>query len=69
MSEMEKKNLITTMIREAIEKKASVKVYITNGYQMTVRILDYSNNAILVEDEAGKKKSLVFTHAISTIDF
>lgn len=56
-----------TFIGDLIRGKAHVRVIVTNGYQMTGRILDHSDRAILIREDGGVEK-MVYKHAISTIE-
>ena len=66
---MEDKNIMDledVTLNTLIETGAEVRLIFVNGYQETVRVLDYGAETILVQDRSGIRK-LVYIHAISTI--
>ena len=56
-----------TFLRNLIDRKDSVRVIITNGFQMTGKILDHNDKAIIVREDTSGMENLVYKHAISTI--
>lgn len=56
-----------THIRNLIESGKFARVFVVNGFQDRFRILDCDEEKILVESTKGKK-SLIYIHAISTIE-
>ena len=67
---MEDKNIMDledVTLNTLIETGAEVLLIHTNGYQETVRILDYGAETLLTLDQKGQKK-LVYIHAVSTIN-
>ena len=56
-----------TFIGGLIRGKAHVRVIVTNGYQMTGRIKDQDDRAVLIKEDGGVEK-LVYKHAISTVE-
>lgn len=53
-------------IQEAIERKLSVRIITTNGYQMCGMIINEGDTHIVVR--VGHNKKMVYKHAISTIE-
>ena len=67
---MEDKNIMDledVTLNTLIETGAEVRLIFVNGYQETVRVLDYGAETLLVEDQKGARK-LVYIHAVSTIN-
>jgi RNA chaperone Hfq len=56
-----------THIRNIIESGKFVRIFVVNGFQNRFRILDCDDEKILVES-TNDKKSLIYIHAISTIE-
>lgn len=56
-----------TFLKSLIDSKAHVRVIVTNGFQMTGRILDQDDRAILIREDGGVEK-MVYKHAISTVE-
>ena len=66
---MEEKNIMdieVVTLNELIESGKTVRLIFVNGYQENVRLLDFGEETILVEDMKGERK-LVYIHAVSTI--
>lgn len=53
-------------IKEAVERKLSVRIITTNGYQMCGIIIAEGDTHIVVR--VGQNKKMVYKHAISTIE-
>ena len=67
---MEDKNIMDledVTLNTLIETGAEVRLIFINGYQESVRILDYGAETLLVTDRYGAQK-LVYIHAVSTIN-
>lgn len=67
---MEDKNIMDledVTLNTLIETGAEVRLIFVNGYQETVRVLDYGAETLLVEDKQ-EQKELVYIHAVSTIN-
>lgn len=68
---MEENNMIMDLedvtINNLMESGETVQLIFVNGYQETVRVLDFGAETLLVQDKAGRKK-MVYIHAVSTID-
>lgn len=67
---MEDKNLMDledAYLNTLIETGAEVRLIFVNGYQETVRVVDYGAETLLVEDQKGHRK-MCYIHAVSTID-
>ena len=58
--------MIDSYIDECINARKEVKVYVTNGFQLTGVIMHDFEDYIVIKS-CGKKK-LVYKHAISTIE-
>ena len=56
-----------TFLKSLIDSRTHVRVIVTNGFQMTGRILDQDDRAILIREDGGVEK-MVYKHAISTIE-
>lgn len=56
-----------TFLNDLIRHKNHVKVIVINGYQMTGRIREQDDKAILIREDGGAEK-MVYKHAISTIE-
>ena len=67
---MEDKNIMDledVTLTTLIEAGAEVRLIFINGYQETVRILDYGAETLLVTDR-NRAQKLVYIHAVSTIN-
>lgn len=62
------KSLQQRTLGELAKSGKSVRIFITNGFQITGRITGFDQYCILVEKEHEDKVSLIFKSAISTID-
>jgi len=51
---------------EVIVKRIRIKIFLTNGFQMTVIIERHDDTAIFCKE--GEKRRLVYKHAISTYE-
>mgnify|MGYP002531630218 CR=1 FL=1 len=49
------------------ENKTSVKIFLTNGFQMYGTIIEHDQYCVYLDSD-GKKK-MVYKHAISTIEY
>lgn len=56
-----------TFLRNLIDCKSHVRLITVNGFQMTGRIKDQDDRAVLIKEDGGVEK-LVYKHAISTIE-
>lgn len=54
-------------LRRCVETKADVVIYMSNGFQVHGRILDYDPGVILVESSG--REQMIYRHAASTISF
>lgn len=45
-----------TFLADLIRHKHHVRVFVTNGFQMTGRILDHSDQAILIREDGGGRE-------------
>lgn len=52
-------------LQQCVESKAKVLIYVTNGYQIRGRIVDFDGNVIVVR--ADGLEQMVYRHAVSTI--
>ena len=55
-----------SILEEAKNSKKPVKVFITNGFQMTGVVMEFDDVTVLLGDADGKR-NLVFQASISTI--
>ena len=54
-------------VKNLTNDKAHVRLITVNGFQMTGRIKDQDDRAVLIKEDGGVEK-LVYKHAISTIE-
>ena len=54
-------------INQLINGRTTVKVIVTNGFQLRGRIVDQSDKAIIIR-RGDKVERLIYKHAISTIE-
>lgn len=67
---MEDKNIMDledVTLNTLIETGAEVRLIFVNGYQESVRILEYGAETLLVQNGKGEKM-LTYIHAVSTIN-
>ncbi len=71
MPEEKEKGLQQRFLEELVKSKRTVKVFITNGFQITGLITGFDRYCIMVESDnkMERKNSLVFKSAISTITY
>ena len=58
--------MMNEYIKEAIERKLTVRIITTNGYQMCGIIIDEGESHIVVR--VGNNKKMIYKHTISTIE-
>lgn len=61
------KGLQQRTLEELVKSKKTVKVFITNGFQIAGTITEFDQYCIMVESNYENKQSLIFKSAISTI--
>ncbi len=71
MPEEKEKGLQQRFLEELVKSKRTVKVFITNGFQISGTIKEFDRYCIMVESDnkMERKNSLVFKSAISTITY
>ena len=69
MPEEKEKGVQQEFLDELKENGGKVKVFITNGFQLSGKIKGYDRFCIIIENEFENKRSLVYKSAISTITF
>ena len=67
MEEMNIVDIEDDILTDLIESGKTVRLIFVNGYQESVRILEYGAETLLVQNGKGEKM-LTYIHAVSTIN-
>ena len=64
----ERKSTQNDFLKDLKSVKRAVKIFLINGFQMEVKIIEYDNFCIIVEDTHDGNKKMIYKHAVSTIE-